>query len=92
MSDKTDAALALSVAALVPSIFGTALPNLTDVRSTPDVAGAQQQSLRAATAMAAVVVVVASAVTGSRMVLVVGGVSVIAQALAYGLAVPLPNL
>jgi hypothetical protein len=89
--DKTDAALALSVAALVPAIYSGALPNLSTLRATPDHGGAQQGALRSATATAAAVVLVAGVVLRSRPALVVGGAVVVAQALSYGLAVPLPR-
>lgn len=86
MSD-TSAALALSTVALVPTVFGSALPPLATVHDRADTTGALARSVVVATATAAGVVLGVAALTRSTAVLVAGGTTVAAYALLYRQAV-----
>lgn len=84
MNDRL--ALAVAVCALVPSIYGAALPPLSEVRA------AHRNSSHAAawnqaTATAAGVVVAAAAASGSREVLILGGALAAVYASLYRAAV-----
>lgn len=78
-----DAGLAVATVALVPSIFGAALPTLADVRRDPDDDGTTAAAIRTASAVSAAAVVGIAAVTGSPRVLVIGAVAVVAYAGVY---------
>ncbi|WP_129286716.1 hypothetical protein [Streptomyces sp. GZWMJZ-114] len=75
-------ALAVAVAALVPSIYGAALPPLAEVRGVPDAAHIATAE-RAAGLTAAGVVVAAALTSGSGEVLVIAGAMAASYALLY---------
>lgn len=86
MHDDAGTALALSVAAMLPSFYSGALPPLWKLRST-EPAGWQGEdatdALRTATVKAAAFVALAVALTGSRAVLVVGATVVLVEHTSY---------
>lgn len=86
MSDAS-AALALSTVALVPTVFGSALPPLSTVHDKDDTTGALARSVGVATATAGAVVLGVAALTRSPAVLVAGGATVLAYAALYRQAV-----
>lgn len=75
-------ALAVTVAALIPSIYAAALPSLSEVRAVP-ANPAIESAERSAGFIAAGIVTAAAAVSGSGEVLVIGGAMVAAYALLY---------
>lgn len=76
-------ALAVAVAALVPSIYGAALPPLAVVRGEPSDATNIVASERSAGFTAAAIVAAAAVASGSGEVLVLGGAMAAAYALLY---------
>jgi len=83
MSADRDLPLALSVMALVPAIYGTALPPLAVVRGHVDTGGHITAGVGQAAALAGLMVAVVVAVTGSATVGMIGGASVVAYACLY---------
>lgn len=83
MSDN-DAGLAVATVALVPAIFGAALPSLADVRRDPDDDGTTGAAIRTASLVSAAAVLGVAAITGSSRVLAIGAVAVVAYAGVYG--------
>ncbi|MFG3244847.1 hypothetical protein [Streptomyces sp. NPDC048157] len=80
--ERDKLALAVAVAALIPSIYGAALPPLSTVRTEPN--GPHIASSERAAGFTAAVVVGAIAVTsGSGEVLILGGAMAAAYALLY---------
>jgi fucose permease len=86
VTDHADAALALSVVALVPALFSAALPPAAELRTRTDT-GADSASLSSAIVGAALVVTVVGAVTGSRPALVAGLAAVLGLGALYSHAV-----
>jgi hypothetical protein len=74
--------MAVAVAALIPSIYGAALPPLSTVRAEPSAAHIEVSEKSAGFTAAAVVAGVAVA-SGSGEVAVIGGAMVLAYALLY---------
>lgn len=84
--ERATAALALSTVALVPSIYGAALPAMSEVRGQADDRGHLAAAEQYAALVAGATVLGISAVTGSPEVAVVGVVAVVAFASAYRVA------
>ncbi|GGZ64948.1 hypothetical protein GCM10010387_67540 [Streptomyces inusitatus] len=80
--ERDKLALAVAVAALIPSIYGAALPPLSTVTADPS-APHVESSERAAGFTAAAVVVGIAVTAGSGEVLVIGGAMTAAYALLY---------
>jgi hypothetical protein len=76
-------AMAVAVAALIPSIYGAALPPLSTVRAEPSTAAHIESSEKAAGFTAAAVVAGVAVASGSGEVAVIGGAMVLAYALLY---------
>lgn len=87
MSAETTAALALSTVALIPAVFGSALPPLSTVHDRADTTGALSRSVGVATVTAGALVLGVAAITRSPAVLVAGGATVAAYAALYRQAV-----
>jgi len=83
MSAQHDLPLALAVVALVPAIYGTALPPLAVVRGQVDTGGHLAAGVGQAAALAALVVAAVVAVTGSPTVGMIGAATVGAYACMY---------
>lgn len=86
MTDHADAALALSVVALVPALFSAALPNAAELRARTDT-GHDSAALSSAVVSAALVVTIVGAVTGSRPALIAGLAAVVGLGALYSHAV-----
>lgn len=78
-------ALAVAVCALVPSIYGAALPPLSEVRGTSHTE--HVSAWTSATATAAAVVLAAAVVSHDRQVMVLGGAMAAAYAALYRTAI-----
>lgn len=78
-----DLPVALATLALVPAIYGTALPPLAVVRGVEDDHGHVRAGIAQAATLAALMVGAVVAVTGSPTVAVIGGVAVVAYACLY---------
>lgn len=76
-------ALAVAVAALVPSIYGASLPPLADVRGIPADSAHVQSAEKSAGFTAAGIVIAAALVSGSAEVLVIAGGMAAAYACLY---------
>lgn len=83
MSARADLPLVLSVVALVPAVFGSALPPLAVVRGHDDTGGHVAAGVGQAAALAGLLVAAVMAVSGSTTVGVIGAASVIAYACLY---------
>lgn len=81
-----NAAIGLSTAALVVSLYGASLPKLDEVRSHDDVHGHVAACEAYAAAVGAGVVVVAAVVTRSPEVALIGLTAVIGLSAAYAYA------
>ena len=86
MADRSDAALALSVAALVPSIYSLSLPTLTDTRGQADDRGHIAAGEKYAACVAGAVVLGVAGVTRSATAAVAGLVAVVGLSAAYRFA------
>lgn len=81
--DRQTAALAISVAALVPAVYGAALPSLADVRSSWDERGHLAAAENYAGLTALFLVVGVGFATREPAVLAVGGLALFAFHLSY---------
>lgn len=70
--ERDKLALAVAVAALVPSIYGASLPSLADVRGLPDESHIQHAE-KTAGFTAAGIVLASAVISGSGEVLIVAG-------------------
>lgn len=85
--DSGKAALALSTVALVPSIYGLALPNLAETRAQPDDDGHLSAGEKYAALIAGGIVLGVAGVTRSPEVAAAGLVAVVAFSAAYRVSV-----
>lgn len=85
-ADRATAALAISTAAIVPAIYGAALPNLADTRGQVDERGHILAAEQYAAVIAGAVVLGIAGVTGSPEVALVGIIAVIGYSSAYAIA------
>lgn len=85
--DKGNAALALSTAALVPSIYALALPNMAETRARHDDDGHLEAGERYAAIIAGAVVLGVAGATRSPEAGLAGLVAVVAFAAAYRVSV-----
>lgn len=83
VSARDDLPLALSVVALVPVVFGSALPPLAVIRGHDDTGGHVAAGIGQAAALAGLLVGAVMAVSGSATVGMIGAVSVITYACLY---------
>ena len=80
--ERDKLALAVAVAAMIPSIYGASLPPLAEVRGIPD-ASHIENAERTAAFTAGGIVLAAAAISGSGEVLVVAGGMAAAYAYLY---------
>lgn len=76
-------ALAVAVAALVPSVYSASLPPLSEVREVPSDVASIAAAEKTAGLTAAAIVTAAAVVSGSGEVLVLAGGLAVAYALLY---------
>lgn len=76
-------ALAVAVAALVPSIYGAALPSLAEVRGESPDSAHVQHAWKTAGLTAGGIVLAAGVVSGSGEVLIIAGAMAAAYAVLY---------
>lgn len=84
--DNNNAALAVATVALVPAIFGAALPPMSEVRGVADDRGHLAAAEQYAVLCSAAVVLGLAGVTRSGTVALVGTAAVVGFAAAYRLA------
>lgn len=85
--DSGKAALALSTAALVPSIYGLALPSMAETRAQPDDDGHLAAGEKYAAVIAGAVVLGVAGATRSPEAALAGLIAVVAFASAYRVSV-----
>lgn len=87
---KPDAVLVVSVAALVPALFGACLPPVAELRARNDPAGHDAATLRAAAVGGVLVVAGVSFGTGNVRAGIAGLVAVLGLTVLYGHAIGSP--
>jgi hypothetical protein len=83
VSDKASAALAVSVVAVVPGIYGAALPPMSEARGQADDRGHLAAAERYAALLSAAVVLGIAGVTRSPEAAAVGLIAVVGFSAAY---------